>query len=191
MKRISLLLASLTAIVLLSCGLNDNSISSAEDVSYPTKANVLTKTALSSATDYATALSSSSKSETANKSIGVVITTSGLTANSNEYTFATFSTLPTSAVITKVELYTGTMTYNGAVTTNYWQIRKGSVDYTRIYNDINISAGGLTIPITYFNGQTARDTYYVLFNGTCVGFGGASFCSKLYNNVRLIIYYTY
>jgi len=182
MKRTSFLLASLTAIVLLSCS-NDNSNPFTEDVSYP-QTQALQKVI----PDDEAQQTCSSASETAtSQSIGVTITTSGATVSSNEYCFTKFSTLPADAIITGVSLYTGTMTYTGGVLTNYWQIRKGPVDYTRITN--GGAPGGATISTNYFNGLPARDTYCVLVNVTCVGFGSATFCSKLYKNVKLTISY--
>jgi len=193
MKRTSFLLASLTAILLLSCGFLDNSDSSAEEMDYP-KANALNKAALSSASEnYTAALSSSSMGFTASKAMSVAMKT-GETANSNELEFKVPSSVPTNAIIRKIEVYTGSsLSATGTPLTNSLKIRKGASSDTTIYWG---GAVGKTIETNYFNNDPARDTYYVSFNATCLSGAIVSgvqtnVCSKSYNNVKFILYYYY
>jgi hypothetical protein len=187
MKRTLLAFASLTAIILLSCGSLENLNSPEEDISVKS----LNKAALSSASDsYTAATSSSSRSYSGSPaSMSVIMYSAGTTANSGEVTFTLPGTLTSTAKLTKVQVKVGALTYNGAVTTNFLRIRKGTSDEAIIYGSV---AGNTTITTDYFNGQPAKDTYYVSFNATCVGTGGiANICSKSYNPVNLILYFTY
>jgi len=178
MKKTSFLLASLTAIVLLSCS-NDNSNSFTEDVNYP-QTQALQKVIPDDEAQQTCYVDT----YTASQTIGVTITTSGATVRSPEYAF-TPTGVPTNATITGIDLNTGTMTYTGAVLTNYWKVRKGSK-----YADLPGGAGSnVSLSTTGLNGELAKDTYYVSVDVTCVGFGTAKYCSKLYSRVNFSLHY--
>jgi hypothetical protein len=185
MKRTLLALASLTAILLLSCNSIENSSASSEDLDFsqtPTLQKIIP-------IDEAQATCYSKKyTPTTPQTMTVFITTSGASDYSGEMTFSGPSTLPTNATITNIEAYTGRIdSYNGAVLTNHLKIRKGLV-YTTIPWG---GAAGQTLTTHDFDGLPARDTYYVSFNATCVGFGTsiAKICSKTYSGVTLTIHY--
>ena len=203
MKRIRLVLASLATlvtIILLSCGYLENPNSPAEDANFP-EAPTLKKgspsdemqVALSSSSgSYVVLLSSSSRSFSGSPaSMSVFIPVSGATVCSQEVTFPGTSSLISNAVLTKVQVKTGTLTYNGAVTTNTLKIRKGDSTPPNEVTILGSVAGGATITTDYFNGKLAKDTYYVSFCATCVGFGTSTFCSKSYSSVSLILSFNY
>jgi len=182
MKRMSYVLATLTAIILLSCGFLDNSSSSTEDADF-SQATTLNKATLSS----------SSTIYTTSQSLGLTIG-AGETACSNELVFAGPSTILTSTVLSKVEFYTGnSCNMIGAMPINSLKIRKDSTYYTEIpWN------GGCNMTLTThaFDGLPAKGTYYVSFCGTCLAGGIVSglpvnFCSRTYSGVKLILYITY
>jgi hypothetical protein len=181
MKRTLLVLASLMAIALLSC--SDNSNPLAGEMYLPqeqTLPKVITSDEIQQ--------TCSSQKYQASQSIGASSTVIGTIMNSPEYAFTLPKTLPKDAVITNIEIKTGSFTYNGGVLINYFKIRKGLYDYDLIYGNV----GNTTIGTHYFDGELARDTYYVSLNATClslspIGVGGI--CSKLYTRVELTIYY--
>jgi len=121
----------------------------------------------------------------------------GTTACSNKV-FFNFTTPPTNATITKMEVGTGTLTTNkGAFTTDYLQIE---CNYPQPPNNVTkINWGGAastTLSTQYFNGQPARIQCYVSFCGKCVGGymeAGqmVNMCNKSYTNVNMTVYYQY
>jgi hypothetical protein len=182
MKKTSFLFATLTALAFLSCS-TDNSTSAFEDVNYPqTLQKVVPPGDEVQQTCY-------SETYTASKTMGIVIYNPGQTANSFELEFPEPSTLPKNAVLTNVQVNTGSsITYTGAVLTNYLIIRK----LTSNTPPAQIPWGGAVntlLTTNAFNGELARDKYYVSFNATCVGFGTANICSKSYSKVKLILHY--
>jgi hypothetical protein len=182
MKRTLLAFVSLATIALLSCSF-DSSNPLAEEMNLP-QAQALQKVMPNDEAQQ----TCTSKSYTASQSIGIFTTVSGETLNSNEYIFTLPGTLPTDAVLTKVQLNTGSMTSSGAVVTNYWQIRKGISKFTTI----TCGAGSnVNLSTSFFNGDPTRDTYYVSFSATCAGLsaGTPRICSKSYSSVKLILDY--
>jgi hypothetical protein len=186
MKRTSFLLASLTAIALLSCS-SDNLTSTAEDVNYPQTP------ALQKVVPPGDELQQTcgSKSYTASKTMGIPIDPK-VTANSIEVEFTLPGTLPKDARLTKVEVNTGNITTNiGTLQVHYLQIRKLLSGIILIpWN----GGANMTLATNDFNGEYARDTYYVSYNATCLAPGNynglpVNFCSRLYSNVKLILYY--
>jgi len=98
------------------------------------------------------------------KSIGVAAVQVGTTACSNEIDFV-FTTPPANAIITKMEVGTGTVSSNaGAFTMDYMKVRCTNPPPPNNYTTIPWGgSGGQTLSTTFFNGQPARITCYLSF----------------------------
>lgn len=131
---------------------------------------------------------SGKKKITSSKSMSAVVKLNE-TKNSSEVSF-TVSGLPSDAVITKLEVEPGKLSFYGGVLTHYLSIRNNTGQIEKI------TWGGQqseTLRTNSFNGLSANGTYTISFNCTCtsdlvngsfVGFG-----SKTYSNPTLIVYW--
>ncbi|HHX61603.1 MAG TPA: hypothetical protein GX707_12980 [Epulopiscium sp.] len=89
----------------------------------------------------------------------------GQTADSSTVSF-NVSGLPTNAVITKLEVNTETLSYTGAVITNYLKITSSNGRAEEIPWQ---GAANKTLTTSKFLASKANGTYTISFNSTCVG----------------------
>jgi len=117
----------------------------------------------------------------------------GQSGDSNTLSYVV-SGLPSNALVTKIEIYTGTLSYTGGMQTNHMKVtgtNKSGTDQVSWGG-----AGSTTIQSNYFNGTNANGTYTLSFNGTYVGGtlqGGVllEMCTKTYTAPYITVFYSY
>ncbi len=131
-----------------------------------------------------------SKKVTSTGSMSVALT-KGSTGDSSTVSF-NVSGLPANAKITKIEVYTGSLTYTGAVLTNYLTLQGKNSGITEqiAWN----GAANKTLTASNFKATTANDTYTISFNSTC--FGGeyvngilTNLGTKKYTRPYIVVYW--
>jgi uncharacterized protein YjdB len=141
-----------------------------------------------------TAFATTSGNKTVNSSgsMGIVLNT-GVTGDSSVVSF-TVSGLPANSTITKFEVHTGTLTYTGAMLTNYLNLV--SSNRTGVEHISWGGAGNTTLQSSLLSGTPAAGTYQISFNCTCLGgaiVGGilTNTGTKSYKNPYIVVYYSY
>ena len=114
----------------------------------------------------------------------------GTTGNSNIVSIPV-SGLPSDAVITKLEVNTGSLSFQGGVATNYLTITSSNGRTERISWG---GAGNTTLTTRNFIASPANGTYLLSFNSTCIGgaiLGGriSNIGTKTYTNPYITIYW--
>lgn len=108
--------------------------------------------------------STGSKKVTTSKKMSLVLSV-GETNDSSTIDFKV-SGLPTNAVITKLEVYTGSLSYTGGILTNYLTITSSNGRTEEIAWN---GAAKKTLTTSNFLASRANGTYTISFNGTCLG----------------------
>jgi uncharacterized protein (UPF0333 family) len=130
-----------------------------------------------------------SKTVTTAGPMSISLTRANVSAVSNSLSF-NFSSLPANAVVTKVEINGGTMTFGGqgVITTDRMYVKNvtdgvvASVAWDQFFNKAVITSNLL--------GTAARGQWQVYFSGSKVGGNGVP-AIKSYKNVKLTVYYSY
>jgi hypothetical protein len=107
---------------------------------------------------------SGSKKVTASGKMSVALNV-GQTGDSSSVSI-NVSGLPSNAVITKLEVNTGTLTFQGAVASNYLTITSSNGRTEQIKWG---GAANTTLKTNKFLASSANGTYTLSFNSTCVG----------------------
>jgi len=184
MKRISFLLATLTAIALFACS-NDNSNSFTEDVDYsPVKA-------LQKAPVDITPNATGSKTIDCPGTMMISNVPYGSTVQSNEVMCDFTSIIPSNAKNTKYDftssIVLGSSNSIGALANYHWVLRCGAY-----YVDIPWSGTPITISTTAFVGDPANVKCYLSFYARCAGTGENGIgCKEMRNKVSMTNYYSY
>lgn len=148
---------------------------------------VITLTMLSSSTVFA---ASGSKKVTSSGKMSVILSV-GETADSSAVSI-TVSGLPTNAVITKLEVNTGSLSsYNGGVLTNYLTITSSNGRSEQIAWS---GATNTTLTTSNFLASAANGTYTITFNATCLGgavtsAGILDIGTKTYSSPYIVVYW--
>ena len=119
-----------------------------------------------------------------------VILSVGQTGDSSSVTI-NVTGLPANAIITKLEVNTGSLTYQGGVLTNYLTISSSNGRSEQIAWN---GAANKTLTTSKFLASTANGTYTLSFNSTCLG--GAivngnvlDIGTKTYSKPYIVIYW--
>ncbi len=126
-------------------------------------------------------------------SMGVVLD-KYMSGDSNEVSFDVKG-LPLGAVVTKIEIKTGALSYGGAVKTNYLELTSNKkYGAEKIY--WNGASNSTLVSKYFFRGLPANARYTIKFNATC--YGGAIYYGtisntgyKKYTRPTLTVYYEY
>lgn len=94
-----------------------------------------------------------------------VVLAKGVTGDSSTVTIKVTG-LPSNAVITKLQVNTGTLNYQGAVGTNYLTITSSNGKSEQI---VWRGATNTTLTTSNFLASQANGTYTLSFNSTCIG----------------------
>lgn len=95
-----------------------------------------------------------------------IVLDKGNTGNSSIVSF-TVSGLPVNAKVTKIEINTGSLTYSGAMLTNYLTL--SSSNKTTAEKITWNGAANTTLTSNGFLATMANGTYQISFNCTCIG----------------------
>lgn len=132
---------------------------------------------------------SGQKKYTASGKMSVVLSV-GETGDSSSVSIKV-SGLPENAVITKLEVNTGSLTYQGGVLTNYLTISSSNGRSEQVAWN---GAANKTLTTSKFLASTANGTYTLSFNSTCMG--GAivngsvlDIGTKTYSKPYIVIYW--
>lgn len=132
---------------------------------------------------------SGQKKYTASGKMSVVVSV-GETGDSSSVSIKV-SGLPENAVITKLEVNTGSLTYQGGVLTNYLTISSSNGRSEQVAWN---GAANKTLTTSKFLASTANGTYTLSFNSTCMG--GAivngsvlDIGTKTYSKPYIVIYW--
>jgi hypothetical protein len=114
----------------------------------------------------------------------------GQTGDSSSVTINVLG-LPANAIITKLEVNTGSLTYQGGVLTNYLTISSSNGRSEQIASN---GAANKTLTTSRFLASSANGTYTLSFNSTCMG--GAivngnvlDIGTKTYSKPYIVIYW--
>ncbi|MBD5543336.1 MAG: hypothetical protein HDR01_03570 [Lachnospiraceae bacterium] len=119
-----------------------------------------------------------------------VVLSVGQTGDSSSVTI-NVRNLPENAIITKLEVNTGSLTYQGGVLTNYLTISSSNGRSEQIpWN----GAANKTLTTSRFLASQANGTYTISFNATClsgpiVGGSQLNIGTKTYSNPYIVIYW--
>ncbi len=119
-----------------------------------------------------------------------VVLSVGQTGDSSSVTIKV-SDLPENAIITKLEVNTGSLTYQGGVLTNYLTISSSNGRSEQIpWN----GAANKTLTTSHFLASQANGIYTISFNATClsgpiVGGSQLNVGTKTYSNPYIVIYW--
>lgn len=132
---------------------------------------------------------SGQKKYTASGKMSIVLSV-GETGDSSSVSIKV-SGLPENAVITKLEVNTGSLTYQGGVLTNYLTISSSNGRSEQVAWN---GAANKTLTTSKFLASTANGTYTLSFNSTCMG--GAivngsvlDIGTKTYSKPYIVIYW--
>lgn len=141
------------------------------------------------ATSMSVYAASGQKKYTASGKMSVVLSV-GETGDSSSVSIKV-SGLPENAVITKLEVNTGSLTYQGGVLTNYLTISSSNGRSEQVAWN---GAANKTLTTSKFLASTANGTYTLSFNSTCMG--GAivngsvlDIGTKTYSKPYIVIYW--
>lgn len=146
---------------------------------------VITLTVVSSSTTFA---ATKTKKVTSSGKMSVALD-QGTSGDSTEVRF-NVSGLPANAVITKLEVNVGSLTYQGGMLTNYLTVSCNGTDERIPWG----GAANKTLTTSKFVGENPNTTYTISFNSTCtVGafVGGMNIKKglKTYSNPYIVIYW--
>lgn len=147
---------------------------------------VVTMSFVTSTNAYA---ASGQKTYKASDKMSVVLSV-GQTGDSSSVTIDV-TNLPENAIITKLEVSTGSLTYQGGVLTNYLTISSSNGRSEQIAWN---GAANNTLTTSCFLASSANGTYTLSFNATCLGgaiVGGSvlDIGTKTYTKPYIVIYW--